>query len=189
MAHPSAENGCLCRIRQSKSNGKRIETFEVSRLDSIELIKPNPTNLATLRNALGKVNRFQLQLVDRSLLNVSSLQIKDGNAIAKSATLPAPGTKEPTNNEIRFPSNSIDKLLFNNGSDQQKKLYSSLSFDQQTSDELIILRPNDSLDRISGIVISVSEEAVEFSFEGQTIQAPLAKLYGVHWYRRKIKSN
>ena len=59
--------------------------------------------------------------------------------------------------------------------------------ESRSSDELIIARPGDSIDRASGMVVSVTPETVEFSFDGQILQAPRKKLVGLFWYRPQEK--
>jgi len=49
------------------------------------------------------------------------------------------------------------------------------------TDEMLIIRPGDQIDRIPGVILGLDETSVSFSFDGQTIPAPRAKLAGLVW--------
>lgn len=49
------------------------------------------------------------------------------------------------------------------------------------TDEMLIIRPGDQIDRIPGVILGLDESSVSFSFDGQTIPAPRTKLAGLVW--------
>ncbi len=49
----------------------------------------------------------------------------------------------------------------------------------RAADALVIRRPGDAIDEVSGIVLAISDEGVSFDLDGDTIQAPLSRLEGL----------
>lgn len=49
------------------------------------------------------------------------------------------------------------------------------------TDEMLIKRPGDTIDKIQGVIMGLDESVATFSFDGQTIPAPRAKLAGLVW--------
>ena len=49
------------------------------------------------------------------------------------------------------------------------------------TDEMLIVRPGDTIDKVPGVILGLDENAASFSFDGQTIPAPRAKLAGLAW--------
>ena len=54
------------------------------------------------------------------------------------------------------------------------------------TDEMLIIRPGDQIDRIPGVILGLDETSVSFSFDGQTIPAPRAKLAGLVWAQPEV---
>ena len=86
-----------------------------------------------------------------------------------------------------FPKGSIESLFFGAPTASLKKEWEKTIAESRSSDEMIIARPGDSIDRASGMVVSITPETVEFSFDGQILQAPRKKLLGLFWYRPQEK--
>ncbi len=51
------------------------------------------------------------------------------------------------------------------------------------SDTLVISRGEGNLDRAQGMILELSPSVVKFDFDGQALEAPIAKLLGVIWLR------
>ncbi len=49
----------------------------------------------------------------------------------------------------------------------------------RVADALVIRRPGDSIDEVSGIVLGINGESVAFDLDGETMQAPVARLEGL----------
>lgn len=163
--------------------GSDSQKLDTSAIDVIDLVRP--ASATGVKATAVKANRYTLTLVDGSVLAISSLVKKESGFIAKSISR---GSSDEAGSsredEFVLPANSVEKLILNSGSEAQKKLYQSLD-QEQISDELIILRPSDSIDKVAGIISSINENMIEFTFDGQTIQAPLTKLYGAKWFHKK----
>jgi hypothetical protein len=54
------------------------------------------------------------------------------------------------------------------------------------SDSLIVLRPGNTLDRVSGLIREVKEDKVVFDVDGQIVEVALAKLAGMIWFRKPL---
>ncbi len=50
---------------------------------------------------------------------------------------------------------------------------------QRVSDSLVIRRPGDAIDQVEGVVLAIGAESVSFSLDGETMQAPIARLEGL----------
>lgn len=49
----------------------------------------------------------------------------------------------------------------------------------RVADSLVVRRPGDAIDEVSGIVLSIDAETVAFDLEGETLNAPLTRLEGL----------
>lgn len=49
----------------------------------------------------------------------------------------------------------------------------------RTADSLVVRRPGDVIDEVAGAVVSFDDQTVSFSLDGDTMQAPLARLEGI----------
>lgn len=49
----------------------------------------------------------------------------------------------------------------------------------RVADSLVVRRPGDAIDEVSGIVLSIDAEAVAFDLEGETLNAPRTRLEGL----------
>lgn len=118
-----------------------------------------------------------ITLVDGSKVICNSLSGRDDRWTARSIN----GTVWD------FPKGSIESVLFGLPSVLQKQEWLKISEAARSSDEMVISRPSDAIDRASGMVVAISPEVVEFSFDGQILQAPRTKLLGLLWYRSQEK--
>jgi hypothetical protein len=55
------------------------------------------------------------------------------------------------------------------------------------SDAVIVMRGNESLERINGIIVQVQETSVSFELDGEPIEIPLEKLAGLIWFQRPLE--
>jgi hypothetical protein len=78
-------------------------------------------------------------------------------------------------------SSMMGSLQFRNLNKAVREAVNQSSDTPTLTDEMLIVRPGDRVDRISGVILGLDENAVSFSFDGQTIPAPRAKLAGLVW--------
>ena len=116
-------------------------------------------------------------LVDGSNVVCQSFEGRDDKWLCRSVS----GT------EFELPKGSIESLLLKQPTLDQKSEWDKALLEVRTGDEMVITRTGDMLDRASGIVVAVSPEEIEFSFDGQILNAPRSKLLGLLWYRSKEK--
>jgi hypothetical protein len=89
----------------------------------------------------------------------------------------------PSGEALEFGKGALESLRMGGASAAMTREWLDVLKDARTSDEMVIARKEDSIDRASGMIIAVTPEIVEFSFDGQILQAPRAKLLGLLWYR------
>ena len=87
------------------------------------------------------------------------------------------------NVSLEFPKGTVESLLMRSSSDAIKREWLNAAKEKRTSDEMVIARIGNTIDRASGMIIGMTPEVVEFSFDGQILQAPRVKLFGLLWYR------
>ncbi len=85
--------------------------------------------------------------------------------------------------DIALPSNAISSLQFRTLPEPAAQTWKSSQQGERVSDSIAVLRDND-LELLNGAIIAITEETVQFEFDGQTIPAPRAKLAGAIWFRR-----
>lgn len=64
----------------------------------------------------------------------------------------------------------------------QLSQWDSLRQSRMEGDMLALIRSPDTLDKIEGLVLGITDQAVEFEFSGQKIPAPVAKLAGIRFF-------
>ena len=60
--------------------------------------------------------------------------------------------------------------------------------ERMESDSLIVLRPGNTLDRVSGLIREVKEGKVVFDVDGQIVEVAMAKLAGMVWFRKPLET-
>ena len=93
----------------------------------------------------------------------------------------------PTGKALEFAKGSVESLLMQSLSPTVRQEWTRIQAEPRTGDEMVIARKGDAIDRASGMIISISPEAIEFSFDGQVLQAPRSKLVGLLWFRSQEK--
>jgi hypothetical protein len=86
--------------------------------------------------------------------------------------------------ELAAPTKSISDIRLRELTDSQRTQWQAIRDSRLTADMLVLVRSEESLDKIEGIINRITPEAVEFEFSGQTIPAPLAKLAGMRFYSK-----
>ncbi|MDZ4850221.1 MAG: hypothetical protein SGI77_13135 [Pirellulaceae bacterium] len=116
-------------------------------------------------------------LVDGSQIQCEAFQGRDDRWTAKSNS----------GLTLDLPKGSVESLLFISPSDELKSEWTNAKSETRSFDEMVISRSDRDVDRASGMIVAVSPDVVEFSFDGQILQAPRAKLLGLLWYRSQAK--
>jgi len=86
---------------------------------------------------------------------------------------------------LEFPKGSVESLRMGISSPTLNREWLIATKETRASDEMVIVRPGDAIDRASGMIVGMTPETVEFSFDGQILQAPRTKLLGLFWYRSR----
>jgi hypothetical protein len=89
--------------------------------------------------------------------------------------------------ELTFPKGSVEAIRFGQAPLALQDQWRTVVAEERSTDQLVIVRPGDSTDVAPGLIGQISSEAVDFSFDGQSIQAPRSKLLGILWYRQRNK--
>ncbi len=139
-------------------------------LDRIELV--NTSRVSSTAEATQIVT-----LVDGSTIACQSFIGRDDRWTAKSASGLA----------WEFPKGCVESLLMSSPSTALKSEWMKATAELRTSDEMVIARRGDTMDRASGMVVEMTPDSVEFSFDGQFLQAPRVKLLGLLWFRPQEK--
>lgn len=120
------------------------------------------------------VGPFAIALRDGSTFSATSL-ISDGPAIKM---------KLAGGSELAAPTKLISDIRLRELTDSQRTQWQAIRDSRLTADMLVLVRSEESLDKIEGIINRITPEAVEFEFSGQTIPAPLTKLAGLRFYSK-----
>ena len=78
-------------------------------------------------------------------------------------------------------------MQFRQLDEKESIAWESARDENRVADEIIISRGAGNVDRASGVINSITKETVAFDFEGQTINAPRAKLVGTIWLRKPLE--
>jgi hypothetical protein len=104
----------------------------------------------------------------------SRLAITGVQAEASGATLKLRG-----GDPLDIPLKMLRWIRFRNPSAAVDPQWLGLIERARASDSLVIRRPGDAIDEVAGIVLAIGDQSVSFSLDGDTMQAPIAKLEGV----------
>jgi hypothetical protein len=89
--------------------------------------------------------------------------------------------------ELAFPKGSVEAIRFSQPAPALQEQWRAAIEEERSSDQLVIVRPGDTTDVAPGLIGQVNTTSVDFSFDGQSIQAPRSKLLGILWYRPRNK--
>lgn len=89
--------------------------------------------------------------------------------------------------ELNIPERTLEAVRFRAVSTKLESQWQETLAQERTGDQLVIVRPEDTVDVVTGVLGGIAEKVIDFSFDGQAIQAPQEKLLGVIWYRPRNK--
>ncbi len=112
-----------------------------------------------------------LKLSDGTSIQCRSIRGKDNSWSVESES----------NVSINMTPSAMTSLQFRNLNKALHDAVSPTSGAPVLTDEMLIIRPGDQIDRIPGVILGLDESSVSFSFDGQTIPAPRSKLAGLVW--------
>ena len=130
--------------------------------------------VATNRESKGPSGSTWLQLVDRSLVACQRVLIADDAFHAKGLNGGDCSGKTAQVMAIRWTLPSDD-------AEQWGEILRKAG-----SEDLLVIRRGQNLDYLKGVVLGISEEAIQFEYSGNTIPVPLAKAAGVVLARKKV---
>ncbi len=145
------------------------QKYPFGELDSIRVLSP--------AKASDKLIGDQLTLVDGS--EIISREFNGSDDLWKARVLGA--------GELVFPKGSVEAIRFGQPSPSLQEQWRTAIAEERSSDQLVIVRPGDTTDVAPGLIGQVTNTLVDFSFDGQSIQAPRSKLLGILWYRQRNK--
>jgi hypothetical protein len=139
--------------------GPGAESIPLERVLSVERAEPSSPPVAGPTVGLFGGSRLAIESIESSA-DKAELRLRGGQAFSLPVTQIA---------WVRFrtPSPAVDPQWL--GLVEQRRL----------SDTLVIRRPGDAIDQVDGVVLGVGAESISFSLDGETMQAPLAKLEGL----------
>ena len=160
------------RLSGIDSSGVTIENGQKIGLDqviSVRFLEHDPSETRTLGN---------VQLLDGSTIPYSQWR-SDQNALQffVDADQSTPLSLTTKLNEVRAWRLPIDSV------DDELSQWETTLLSKQSSDLLAVRRAPGSIDFISGAIESVDASGVGFSFQGQVIQVPWDRLYGMVFAR------
>jgi len=88
---------------------------------------------------------------------------------------------------IAFPSKVITACKFRKLSPSLLPQWKSLVESQVAADMLVVVRSDEALDKIEGLIGKITAEAVTFEIDGQSVEAPRTKLAGVKFFSNDAK--
>lgn len=112
----------------------------------------------------------------------SRIELAGGSRLAI-ASVKSAGTGATLNirggDELQVPLKMLRWIRFRNPSAAVDPQWLGLIDRPRASDSLVIRRPGDSIDEVAGIVLAIGDDSISFSLDGDTMQAPIARLEGV----------
>lgn len=81
--------------------------------------------------------------------------------------------------KLEVPLKQLRWIRFRNPSAAVDPQWLGLIERQRASDSLVIRRPGDAIDEVAGIVLTIGDDSISFSLDGDTMQAPISRLEGV----------
>ena len=88
---------------------------------------------------------------------------------------------------LTFPTKSIVSCKFRKLNPALLSQWQSFIDSQVSADMLVLIRGDDALDKIEGLIGNVTSEAVSFKVDDQTVDAPRAKLAGMKYFSNAKK--
>jgi hypothetical protein len=94
--------------------------------------------------------------------------------------------KNARSGDITVPSDSLKAARLKPIPNKLQASWQTALSEPSESDAVIVMR-GDSLERINGIIVQVQESKVAFDLDGQQIEVPIEKLFGLVWFRRPLE--
>lgn len=169
----------LCELNGSVANVELTSILEgkvtvVERGGMRQLAHSEVHSLVFARPKLQAHRGASITLVDGTQIFGSSFQLQNGRAQV--------GLDENTQCELA--SSVVANVQLQDLTDVQQTQWQAITSSAITADMLVIIRSPESLDKIEGVVQRIDDEAVQFDFDGQIVNAPRAKLAGVRFYSK-----
>jgi hypothetical protein len=150
-------------IRTRVDNNSVASKFPVAETASIELQAVSPSE--------GIVSGDTLKLSDGTSIQCRTILGKENSWSVESES----------NVSLSITPSIMTILQFRNVNKALREAASQSAGAPVLTDEMLIIRPGDQIDRIPGVILGLDESSVSFSFDGQTIPAPRTKLAGLVW--------
>ena len=127
--------------------------------------------------------------LDFNLLPIEVLLLDGSKACGSRLTGKASGWRleNGDSGEISIPSKSIRSARLKPIPTGLQAAWQAAIVEPAESDAVIVMRGNESLERINGIIVQVKENSVAFELDGEPIDIPLAKLIGLIWFQRPLE--
>jgi len=146
-------------VRLGGEGGAAERVIALEQVLSIERLEPASVSPPAMRAGLAGGSRIALQSVTTAEAD-AQLTVRNQTPL----TVPL---KQLRWIRFRSPSTAVDPQWL------------GLVERPRAADALVIRRPGDAIDEVSGIVLAISDESVSFDLDGDTIQAPLSRLEGL----------
>ncbi len=120
-----------------------------------------------------------------------TVQLRDGSRIRAQSLVGANGKFrcQSTASTFDLTSDQIDTCEFKKLNANQLEQWKSLLDSSDKADTLVLDRGEDSLDKITGVINGIKPDTVQFDYEGQVVDAPIAKLAGLKFFSRTPASD
>lgn len=167
----------------------RVTTLDGKTLDGklIEIGKAGvrlETSDATATSVLSLEQVLSIKRLERPTVAPATARVglSSGSRIAVDAVTSEGSTAELTvrnQRVISLPLKKVRWIRFRGSSTAVDPQWLGLIDRQRVSDSLVVRRPGDSIDEISGIVLAIKTDSISFDLDGDTMQAPVSRLEGV----------
>lgn len=119
------------------------------------------------------------------------IELRDGSLVGGTELL-SNGTQVSITTPLgplAFPSKAVTACKFRTLSAALEPQWKSLVESQVTADMLILVRSDEALDKIEGLIGKITNEAVTFEIDGQSVEAPRTKLAGIKYFSSDNRLN
>jgi NPCBM/NEW2 domain len=117
------------------------------------------------------------------------VELRDGSSIRATEIAGATDQWDVTtlHGLMKLPVDTLSVVQFRPLDDKETQAWEAAKREARVADEIVISRGAGNVDRASGVIGAITKESVSFDFEGQTINAPRAKLVGAIWLRKPLE--
>lgn len=165
-------------VRVTTLDGE-IFTGQLSQLDAAGV---NLRGEAAVQIPLDRVLSIeQVEPVSVSGIN-SSVGLRSGSRVAVDGLTSSESSVELAirgGGTLRLPLKQLTWIRFRGASPAVDPQWLGLVEKQRVADSLVVRRPGDAIDQVEGVVLAIGAESVSFSLDGETMQAPIARLEGL----------